>query len=294
MSEQERHLSVGNSLLGQVVEDDDSVHSIVTEVFSHGNSRVGSKILQRGSIGSSGRNNSGVFHGISICEPLDNLGNSGSLLSNSNVNAVKFLLGITSFVEPLLVDDGVNSNSSFSSLSVSNDQLTLSTANWHKGVDSLDTSLHRLADGLSWDDTRGLKTNSELLLCSQGTLAINWVSKSIDNTSKNFHANGNIHNSTGSLDNITFLDKFVITKDDNTNVVWLQVKSHALQSGAEFHHFLCLDILKAIDTSNTVSNGQDTASFFEVDSRSSSKNSLFQDRGDLTRSSLGSIELAVC
>lgn len=47
------------------------------------------------------------------------------------------------------------------SLSVTNDQLTLTTTNWYQWVYSLDTSLHRFSDGYSGDDTRGLDTNSE-------------------------------------------------------------------------------------------------------------------------------------
>jgi hypothetical protein len=46
------------------------------------------------------------------------------------------------------------------SLSVTNDQLTLTTANRHKGVDSLDTSLHRFAHRDTRDDTRSLNTHT--------------------------------------------------------------------------------------------------------------------------------------
>ena len=35
-SEEEGHLSVSNSLLGEIVVDDKSVHSIVSEIFSNG------------------------------------------------------------------------------------------------------------------------------------------------------------------------------------------------------------------------------------------------------------------
>ena len=82
-----------------------------------------------------------VLHGIGISETLDNLGNGGSLLSNSYVNAVQLLLLFTCIVEPLLVDDGINSNSSFTSLTITNDQLTLTTTNGYQGIDGFDTSL---------------------------------------------------------------------------------------------------------------------------------------------------------
>merc|ERR1740123_2491301 len=52
------HLSVGHGLLGQVVEDDDSVHAVVSEVLSHGHSGVGSEVLQGSGVrGSGGHNN---------------------------------------------------------------------------------------------------------------------------------------------------------------------------------------------------------------------------------------------
>merc|ERR1719431_2446745 len=261
-SQQQRHLSVGNGLLGQVVEDDYGVHAVVPDVFSHSNSRVWCKVLQGCSIRSCGRYHNGV------------------------------LLGVPSFVEPLLVDDGVNGNGSLSCLPVSNDQLTLSTANWHQGVDSLDSCLHRLADRLSGDDARGFQANPELLTGAKGTLAINGISKSINNTTKHFHTNGDIHDGTSSLDDISLLDQFVITEDDHTDIVRLQVEGHTLESGAEFHHLLCLDVLKSINTSNTVSNREHTTSLLKVDSGSSPKNSVFQDGGNLSRSSLGSIQLA--
>ena len=59
-SQQQRHLSVGHGLLGQVVKDDDGVHAVDSEVLSHGHTRVGSQVLQGSSIGGSGRHNDGI------------------------------------------------------------------------------------------------------------------------------------------------------------------------------------------------------------------------------------------
>ena len=46
----------------------------------------------------------------------------------------------------------------------------------------------------------------------------------------------------------------VLTEYYNTNIVRLQVKSHTLKTRAELNHFFCLNILQAINTSNTVTN----------------------------------------
>ena len=138
--EQQRHLPVSDSLLGQVVEDDHSVHAVVTEVLSHGHARVGGEVLQGSGVGGGGRDDDGVLHGVGVSEPLHNLGDSGPLLANGDVDTVQLLLGVISLVEALLVDDGVNGDGGLASLPVTDDQLTLATADGHKRVDSLTKS----------------------------------------------------------------------------------------------------------------------------------------------------------
>merc|ERR1711953_578117 len=283
-SQQQRHLPVGHGLLGQVVEDDDGVHAVVPEVLSHGHTRVGSQVLQGSSIRGGGGHHDGVLESISIVQPLDNLGHGGSLLSHGNVDAVQHLLLVAGLVESLLVDDGVDGDSSLASLTISNDQLTLTTANGHQAVHSLDPGLHG-------DDAGGLQPNPVSVLAGDGTLAVNGVAKSINNTAEDLSADGNIHDSSGSLDDISLLDELVVTEDDDTNIVGLQVESHPLQSGAEFNHLLGLDVLEAIDTGDTVSDGEDTAGLLEVDGGGGGQNSLLQDGGDLSSSGLGGINL---
>jgi len=290
-SQQKRHLSVGHGLLGQVVEDDDSVHAVVSEVLSHGHSGVGSEVLQGSGVRGSGRHNNRVLHSISVSKPLDNLGDGGSLLTNSHIDAEQLLLGISGIIEPLLVDDGIDGDSGFASLSVSNDQLTLATTNGHQAVDSLDASLHGLLDRLPGDDAGGLQSNPVPLLAADGALAVNGVTQGINDTSKDLVTNGDIHNGSGSLDNVSLLDELVITEHDNTNVVRFQVEGHALESRAELHHLLGLDVLETIDTSDTISNGEHTACLLKVDGGGGAEDSLLEDGGDLSSSSLGSINL---
>lgn len=63
--------------------------------------------------------------------PLDDLGNSGSLLPNGNVDAVQLLLLFTGIIEALLVDDGVDCNRSLPGLTITDDELTLTTTDGH-------------------------------------------------------------------------------------------------------------------------------------------------------------------
>ena len=66
-----------------------------------------------------------------IAEDLHDVGDGGSLLTDGDVDAVELLalLGVAVEEGALLVDDGVNSDGSLSSLSVTNDKLSLASAN---------------------------------------------------------------------------------------------------------------------------------------------------------------------
>lgn len=105
--------SICAHLFGQIVIDDQGMFAIVSKVLSHGAARVWSQVLQGGSIRGSGRDHNGVLHGIGISQPLHQLGHSGPLLSNGNIDAVQLLLLISSIIETFLVDDCVNGNGSF-------------------------------------------------------------------------------------------------------------------------------------------------------------------------------------
>ena len=66
-----------------------------------------------------------------ITEDLNDVGDSGSLLTDGDVDAVESLGVVTVGVVEggLLVDNGINGDGSLSSLSVTNDQLSLASAN---------------------------------------------------------------------------------------------------------------------------------------------------------------------
>jgi hypothetical protein len=134
-SEKEGHLSVSNSLLGKIVIDDKSVLGVVAEELTDGASRVRGQELERSGIGCSGSDDNGVLHAVSVVEKAHNVGDSGSLLSDGNIDAIKRFGVVTGFEDSFLVDDSVNSNSGFTSLSITDDKFALASANGHERVD---------------------------------------------------------------------------------------------------------------------------------------------------------------
>ena len=64
-------LTVATSyLLRQIIVDDDRMLSVVPEELSHGTAGVGSKILQRSSIRCGSTDHDGVFHSVSVSQPV--------------------------------------------------------------------------------------------------------------------------------------------------------------------------------------------------------------------------------
>jgi hypothetical protein len=91
-----------------------------------------------------------------------------------------------------LVQHGVESDGSLSGLTVTNDQLTLTTANGHHGVDGLETSLYGLVDGTTGQDTGGLELSTAPLGGLDGALSIDGVAEGVDNTSEKSLTDGNV------------------------------------------------------------------------------------------------------
>ena len=115
----------------------------------------------------------------------------------------------------------------------------------------------------------------------EGTLAIDGVTEGINDTTEETFTDGNVDDSTGTLDNITLLDQSVVTEHDDTDIVGFQVEGHTLEARRELNHLFGLDVSQTVDTSNTITDRQHTAGFFDLDVVRGVEDTLFQDRGDL-------------
>jgi hypothetical protein len=280
-TKQKRHLTVGNGLLGQIIEDDQSVLAVITEVLSDSASREGSEVLKRSGLGGGGSDDDGVLHGIVLLEGLDELGDGGTLLTNGDVDTVQ-LLGLLGAIVPLLlVKNGVEGDGGLSGLTITNNQLTLTTTDGDHGVNALDTSQHGLTDGLTGENTGGLDLGTATLRGGDGALSIDGVTEGIDDTAQKSLTDGEIDNVTGTLDGITLANETIVTEDDNTDVVSLQVHGHTLDTAGELNHLLGLAVLQTVDTGNTVSNGQDTAGLLDIDGGVEAADAVLEDGGDL-------------
>ncbi|MPM59607.1 hypothetical protein SDC9_106452 [bioreactor metagenome] len=105
-----------------------------------------------------------------------------------------------------MVDDGVNCNSSFTGTTVADDQLTLSTADWHQSIDSFNTGLQRNIYRFTVSNTRSLSFDTTYSFMLDFAFAINWITKSVNYTAKHFLADRNLHDTTGTTYHVTLLN----------------------------------------------------------------------------------------
>jgi hypothetical protein len=211
--------------------------------------------LEGSSLGGGGGNDDGVLHGIVLFKGLDELSDGGTLLTDGDVDAVKLLGLVAGVVPTLLVEHGIKSDGSLTSLTVTNDQLTLTTADGNHGIDGLETSLDGLGDGLTGKNTGSLELSTASLGGLDGALAIDGVTESVDDTAEKLHTDGNVDNLSGTLDGLTLLDETVRTEQDDTDLAGLEVHAHALDTGGELDELLSLDVGHTVNTSDTITVG---------------------------------------
>ena len=70
-TKEQGHLTIGHSLLGQVIVDDQSVFAIVTEPFTHSASKERRQVLKRGSFGGSGGNDDRLLQSVVLVQCLN-------------------------------------------------------------------------------------------------------------------------------------------------------------------------------------------------------------------------------
>lgn len=144
------------------------------------------------SLGSGGGNDDAVLHGVVLLKRLHKLGDRRTLLADGDVDNVKLQLLVVALVPPPLVQHSVESDGGLAGLTITDDQLTLTTANRHHGVDGLETGLHGLVDGAAGQDAGSLHTGTALLGGLDGALAVDGVAEGVNNTAEELSADGNI------------------------------------------------------------------------------------------------------
>mmetsp|Transcript_34403 Transcript_34403/g.111957 ORF Transcript_34403/g.111957 Transcript_34403/m.111957 type:complete len:320 (+) Transcript_34403:990-1949(+) len=257
------------------------MHAVVAEVLGHGAAGVRRKELQRGSIRGRRGHNGGVLQAVVLTQDFEELCHSGTLLADGNVEAIQVVLLIRRIIDGLLVEDRVDGNGSLACLTITDNELSLTTANRDQAVHSLQARGHGLVHALPRDDARRLELDTPPRLGQDGALAINRHAKGIDHASEQLGADGHVDDGAGALHTVALDDGAIVAEDHDTNVVGLQVQCHALQTAGELDHLSGLDALQAVDTGDTVADAEHTSDLLHILLIREVRNALAQDLGEL-------------
>ena len=257
----QRHLTVSNSLLGQVVIGDKhvaaevlgasglAVFAVVHEVLAHCSTGHRRDVLQRCGRGCRSGDNDRVLHGAMLLEGLAHVSNRGGLLADGDIDADHALAA--------LVEDSVDGDGGLTGLTVTDDELTLTAANRHHGVDSEQTGLNRLAHRGTIDDAGSLELDGATVRSDDVAQAVDGLAERIDDAAEHGTAHGDIHNAASGAALVAFLDGVDGTEQNGADLVTVKVLGKAEDGltgiGAlELQKLACHGALEAGDARDAV------------------------------------------
>src|SRR6185437_3287153 len=141
-----------------------------------------------------------------------------------------------------VVDDGVEHHCGFTSLTITDDQLALTTANRNHGVDCLDTSQHRFTDRLAVDDTRSKPLYRQKLIGRNRSFIVDRLAQRIYHTANHRVADRHTHDLAGAFDLVAFADLGVVAHQDCAHLVFVQVHRQSANTMRKFQHLAGHDL----------------------------------------------------
>ena len=170
----------------------------------------------------------------------------------------------TDHVLALLVQNGVCSDRCLARLTVTNDKLTLTSADGNHRVDSLNTGLQGHTNVLSFNNTGSRHFNGAVSFRLKGAFAVNRLTQSVYNTANQVSTHRHRYHLAGALYGIAFLDALISTQNNDTDYILFQVLGHTIGAIGELHQFAGHTAVQAADLGNAVTyqdNGAGLAGF---------------------------------
>ena len=243
-AQQQRHLAVGDRVLGEIVVDDKRILPAVGEVLRHGAPGVRGEVLHRRGRVRVGDNNDRVVHRSVPFEGIYHPGDRRRLLAYGDVDTDDLL--------PLLVDDRVESNRCLPGAAVANDQLALPASDWCQRVDRLEARLERGIDRLPLDHARGLDLRLPMFGRGDLPLAVHRTPERIDDTSEKRLTDRGLQNTPGTANLVPFLYVLALPEQGHPDALLLQVEDEAVDIVRELHDLRGHRLLQPEDAGDSI------------------------------------------
>ena len=122
-------------MLAQIIIHDQNILALIHKVFGKRRCRVRRNILKRRRIRRAGADHNSVIHSAALFQRIHQFGNGGCFLADGVIYA--------NTIFAFLVQYGIQCNRGFTGLAVTDDQLTLTSADREHGIDSQNTRFKR-------------------------------------------------------------------------------------------------------------------------------------------------------
>ena len=240
-------------MLTEVIVDDQDILSLVHEVLGEGGRRIRCDVLDRCRIGRGGRHDAGVLHRIVLLQVLDQRSNGRLLLTDGDIDTDTVLVG--------LVQDRIHRDGGLTGLTVADDQLTLSTTDREHRVDGEDTGLQRLIDRLTIDDARCRLLDGTVLVLMDRTEAVDRLTEGVYDTTEVVVGYRHTGHTTGTHTAAALAESGLVTEEDDTDAVPLDVLYHTLGAVIELDDLTIHGMIEAVHDGDTITDALDEADF---------------------------------
>src|SRR5438270_12807939 len=231
--------------------------AIVAEVLTNSAGGLRLYVLHVRLFGSRRGDHDGVVHRSVIGQNRYDLRDGRALLADGIVD--------TDQVVALVVDNGIEGNSSLAGLAVTNNQLPLSTADRNHTVDRFQSRGHRLSHGLAVDDARCQPLQRNGLVATNGPLVVDGLAKRVDHATDHGVTDRHAHDSSGTLDLVPFADLGVVAQEHDANLVLFQVHGDTRHVVRKSEQLSSHDLVQAMHAGNAVTETDHGTHFIHGD-----------------------------
>src|SRR6266581_55433 len=229
----------------------------IAEVLAHRRPRVGRQKLHRRGIGSGSFDHNCVIHRTEILERLHDLRDRRSLLADGHVNANNILAA--------LIDDRVNGDCGFSSLTITNDQFALAPADRHHRIDRFQSGWERLFHRLAIDNSRRNPLDRVVIFGDDRSALVDGISQRIHDATHERLAHGHLHNAAGAFDEIAFFDLLKLAEEHHANFVFFEIECQAAYVVRKLEQLAGHNFLQAMNLRDAVADLDHGTDFHDGD-----------------------------
>ena len=252
-TEEQGERTVGDGMLTEVIVDDQNILSLVHEVLSEGGRGIRCDVLDRCRISRGGRHDAGVLHRIVLLQVLDQRSDGRLLLTDGDIDTDTVLVG--------LVQDRIHRDGGLTGLTVADDQLTLSTTDREHRVDREDTGLQRFIDRLTVDDARCRLLDGTVLVLMDRAEAVDRLTEGVHDTTEVVVGYRHTGHTTGTHTTAALAEPCLVTEEDDTDAVPLDVLYHALRAIIELDDLTIHGMIEAVHDGDPITDALDEADF---------------------------------